>query len=138
MAGRWRGSSPGTCPPLPYKGCMGGPSLESYRAADAARKKRLAAMRTRDGVVDLAEGRAARRAAEFLKSTYGGLTLLLGIRAVVSKGVGFELEVTLVQDDPSIRICLPTAVNDVPVRVLVRNPARSSPLVSAPAVPPEP
>jgi hypothetical protein len=117
---------------------MGGPSLESYRAAEAARKKRLAAMRTRGGIVDLAEWRAARRAAEFLQSTHGRLPLLLGIRVVVSRDVGFELEVTLVRDDPAVRVCLPSAVNDVPVRIVVRNPARSSAAVSAPPVRSEP
>lgn len=106
---------------------MGGPSLESYRAAEAARKKRLAAMRTRGGIVDLAEWRAARRTAEFLQATHERLPLLLGIRVVVSRDVGFELEVTLVWDDPTVRVCLPSAVDDIPVRVVVRNPARSSP-----------
>jgi hypothetical protein len=116
---------------------MGGPSVESYRAAEAARKKRLAAMRTRDGVVDLAEWRDARRAAEFLESTHGRLPLLLAIRLLASRSVGFELEVTLVRDDPSVRVCIPSAVNDVPVRIVVRNPVRTSSSVSAPPVPSE-
>ena len=113
---------------------MGGPTIESYRAAEAARKKRLAAMRTRDGVVDLAEWREARRAAGFLESTHGDLPLFLSIRVLLAESVGFELEVTLARDDRAVRVCIPSAVNDVPVRIVVRNPDRSSPAVSAPPV----
>ncbi len=117
---------------------MGGPSLESQRAAEERRKARLAAMRTRNGVVDLAEWRAARHAADFLRSTHGDLPLFLGIRVLVSRSVGFELEVTLVRDDPMVRRCIPTAVNEVPVRIVVRNPERPPGAVSAPRVPSEP
>ncbi len=113
---------------------MGGPSLESHRAAEERRKARLAAMRTRDGVVDLAELRAARHAADFLRSTHGDLPLLLGIRVFVAKSIGFELEVTLVRNDPMVRRCIPTAVNEVPVRIVVRNPERPRGTVSAPPV----
>lgn len=117
---------------------MGGPTEESYRAAEERRKARLAAMRTRDGVLDLAEWRAARHAADFLQSTHGDLALLLGVRVLVSRNVGFELEVTLVRDDPMVRRCIPSAVNDVPVRIVVRNPDRSPSSVSAPPVRSEP
>jgi hypothetical protein len=117
---------------------MGGPSRESYRAAEEARRKRRAALRTRDGVVDLAELRAAMKAAEYLRTTHGGAPLLLGVRVVVAADVGFELEVALVQDDPRLRLCLPCAVNEVPVRVMVRNPERGAPSVSAPPVPSKP
>lgn len=106
---------------------MGGPSLESSRAAEEARRNRLASLRTRDGVVDLDEWRAALRAAKFLQSLHGRLPVLLGIRVLVSRSVGFELEVTIVRDDPMVRRCIPTAVNDVPVRVVARNPGHSSP-----------
>lgn len=117
---------------------MGCPTIESYRAAEAARKKRFAAVRTRDGVVDLTEWCEARHAAGFLESTHGNLPLLLRIRVLVAESVGFEIEVTLAQDDRGVRVCIPSAVNDVPVRIVVRNPGRSSPAVSAPPVPSEP
>ncbi len=102
---------------------MGGPSLESYRAAKAREEQRLAAMRTRDGVVDLSEWRAALSAVEFLRSTHGQVPAVLGIRLRVARDVGFELEVTLVRDDEMLRRCLPNSVNYVPVRIVVRNPA---------------
>lgn len=117
---------------------MGGPSRESYRAAEAARKKRLDALRTRDGVVDLAEWRAALPAVDFLRSMYGRLPLVLEVRLVPSSAVGFEVVVTLASEDRQVRVCLPSAVNDVPVRIEVRNPGRRSPPVSAPSVPSEP
>jgi hypothetical protein len=117
---------------------MGGPSRESYRAAEAARQKRLDAMRTRDGVVDLAEWRAALPAMEFVRSTFGRFPLLLDVRLLPSRSVGFEVVVTLARDAREIRVCLPRAVNDVPVRIVVRNPERRSRPVSAPIVPSEP
>ncbi len=115
---------------------MGGPSLESYRAAEEAKRKRRAALRTRDGVVDLAELRAAQKAAEFLRSTIGSAPLFLGVRVVVAPEVGFELEVKLAREDRPLRRCLPCSVNDVPVRVVVRNPERAA-HVSAPPLPSE-
>jgi hypothetical protein len=117
---------------------MGGPSPESYRAAKAALQRRLDAMRTRDGVVDLAEWRAALSAVGCFHSMFGMLPLLLDVRLVPSSSVGFELVVTLARDAREVRICLPSAVNDVPVRVVVRNPDRPARSVSAPFVPSEP
>ena len=117
---------------------MGGPSLESHRAAEEAKKKRIAALRTRDGVVDLAELRAAQKAAEYLRTALGPLSLVLGVRVVVAAEVGFELVMTLARDDRRVRVCLPSAVNDIPVRVEVRNPDRPAANVSAPRVPSDP
>lgn len=102
-----------------------GPSVEAYRAAAAAEaealRRRIAALRTRDGVVDLAELREALRTADFLRATCGRLPLLIGVRVVVAAEVGIELEVTIARDDDLTRRCLPTRVNDVPVRVVVRS-----------------
>jgi hypothetical protein len=117
---------------------MGGPSRESHRAAEEAKKKRIAALRTRDGVVDLAELRAAQKAAEYLRTALGQLSLVLGVRVVVAAEVGFELVMTLARDDRRVRVCLPSAVNDIPVRVEVRNPDRPAANVSAPRVPSDP
>jgi hypothetical protein len=88
--------------------------------------------------MDLAEWRAARHAAESRQSTDGRFPLLLGNRVFVSRDVGFELELTLVSENPTVRVCLLSAVNDVPVRIVVRDRFRSSPAVSAPPVPSEP
>jgi hypothetical protein len=106
--------------------------------SEEARKGRLAAMRTRDGVVDLAEWRAALRAAEFLRMTHGALPLLLEVRLVTAREVGFEVVVRLVRDDTMLRRCLPRSVNDVPVRVEVLNPDPEVGPVSAPRLPSEP
>lgn len=92
-------------------------------------------MRTRDGVVDLAEWRAALPAVEFLRSAHGHHPLLLDVRLVPSGTVGFELELILAREAPEIRMCLPRAVNDIPVRVVVLNPDRASRPVSTPSVP---
>jgi hypothetical protein len=117
---------------------MGGPSRESWLRSEEARKRRIAALRTRDGVVDLAELRAAQKAAEFLRTTLGQFSLVLGVRVVVAAEVGFELVVTLARDDRRVRVCLPSAVNDIPVRIEVRNPGRSPASVSAPCVSSDP
>ncbi|HET9553235.1 MAG TPA: hypothetical protein VFP50_09730 [Anaeromyxobacteraceae bacterium] len=99
---------------------MGGPNVEAYRRAAEQERRRIAALRTRDGVIDLAELRAARVAADFLRGTYGRLPLLVGIRVVLAAQVGFELEVAIAREDHLTRVGLPTAVNHVPVRVVVR------------------
>jgi hypothetical protein len=114
---------------------MGGPSRESWLRSEEARKKRLKAMRTRAGVVDLAEWRAALRAAEFLRSTHGGLPMVLDVRLLTASEVGFEVVVKLVRDDVMLRRCLPRSVNDVPVRVEVVNPGAGERSVSAPDLP---
>lgn len=117
---------------------MGGPSRESWLKAEEARKKRLAALRTRDGVVDLGEWRTALRAAEFLRLTHGAVPLLLDVRLVVARDAGFEVVVRLVREDTMLRRCLPRSVNDVPVRVEVTNPGSGAGPVSAPGLPSEP
>jgi hypothetical protein len=117
---------------------MGGPSRESLLRSEEARKKRLAAMRTRNGVVDLAEWRAALRAAEFLRMTHGAVPLLLEVRLAVAREVGFEVVVRLVRDDTMLRRCLPRSVNDVPVHVEVVNPDAGQRSMSAPVLPSEP
>jgi hypothetical protein len=101
-------------------------------------EERLAAMRTRDGVVDLAELREARRTAEFLRSSVGKLPLFHDVRVVLAAEDGFELEVSLLRESRQVRVCLPSSVNDVPVRVVVRNPELSAGSVSAPVLPSEP
>lgn len=117
---------------------MGGPSRESYLAAEKRRKERRDALRTRDGVIDLAELRAAQKAADFLRTTHGQAPFLLGVRVVVAPEVGFEIEVILARDDRRLRVCLPSSVNEIPVRVVVRNADRSAAPVSAPSLPSEP
>lgn len=105
---------------------MGGPSRESYLAAKKRKQERLDALRTRGGVVDLAEWRKALR-------TVAGLTGLLqnppwlgAVRLAAAEEVGFELHVTLLWDSPQARMCLPCSVDDVPVRVLVLNPGAAA------------
>jgi hypothetical protein len=117
---------------------MGGPSRESYRAAEAARKKRLDAMRTRDGIVDLEEFRVAQRTALWLEQLVGSSPSFLSARLVPAPTAGFELRLTLVRDDPDLRLCLPSSVDDVPVRVIARNAGRPSASVSAHSVRCEP
>jgi hypothetical protein len=95
-------------------------------------------MRTRCGVVDLAEWRAALRAVEFLRSLYGRLPLVIDARLRPASTVGFELVVTLVREDRQVRVSLPRAVNDVPVRIVVRNPGQGAQGGSAPALPTQP
>jgi len=100
---------------------MGGPSRESYQAAAKARCRRLAAMRTRDGVVALAEWRIAARAARWIEATFGTAPSFLGVRIGLAKEVGFELHIHLLQEDEQLRMCLPSSVDDVPLVVHVRN-----------------
>jgi hypothetical protein len=116
---------------------MGGPSRESYRRSQAAKQRRLDALRTRGGVVDLAEWRAALRTLEYVRAVVRQFPIALDVRLAVASGAGFELVVTLVQDDRRIR-ALPSSANDVPVRVEVRNPDRAAATVSAPLLPSHP
>ena len=94
-------------------------------------------MRSRDGVVDIAEWRIAQRAARALEGLLHEPPWLLGVRVVTSQSVGFEIVVTLVRDERDIRMCLPSSIDDVPVRVVARNPSRAPASVSAPSVPSE-
>lgn len=97
------------------------------RAEEERRRERLAALRTRDGVVDLEEWREARRAAAFLASLYYAPPWLAGIGVGLAPDVGCELRVTISIDTPLIRRCVPTTVNDIPVRVVVGKASGSAP-----------
>jgi hypothetical protein len=103
---------------------MGGPSRESYQAADKAKRRRLDAMRTRDGVVDLAEWRAAVRAAQWIEVIFETAPSFLGARVALAERAGFELHVVLLWDDRQLRACFPSSVNEVPVVIDVRNASR--------------
>jgi hypothetical protein len=100
---------------------MGGPSRASYLAAQKRKAARLAAMRTRDGVVDLAEWRAALPSVAAIQRLLGPSPWLVEARLAPAADVGFVLRVTLLWDAEEARLCLPTTVNDVPVQVVVRN-----------------
>jgi hypothetical protein len=100
---------------------MGGPSRESYLAAKKRRQERLDALCTRGGIVDLAEWRKALGIVGALERLLHDPPWLLGVRLAAADEVGFELRVTLLWDSPEARMCLPSAVNDVPVRIVVRN-----------------
>ncbi len=95
--------------------------MQFYLDSEAAREARLAAMRTRDGVIDLAEWRVARKAAAAFAEIVNHAPWLLDARVVPASTVGFELHVTLLVDDPLILACLPTHVNDVPVRIVAKH-----------------
>ena len=97
---------------------MGGPSAAAYRAAEEARRKRRDALRTRDGVVDLAEWRAAVRSARFLEKQLAGSHAVVCVRPAAAATVGFELRGTLWWRDPDYPG--PTAVDEIPVRYRVR------------------
>jgi hypothetical protein len=101
---------------------MGGPSRESYLAAQKRKQERLDALRTRDGVVDLAEWRSALRAAAGLQNLLHDPPWLGGVRLAPAPEVGFELRVTMLWESHQARMCLPSSVDDVPVRVMVLNP----------------
>jgi hypothetical protein len=97
---------------------------EAYQRAEEARAERRRRLRTRDGVVDLSEWREAKRAERFARETFGGISWVSSICVALAEDVGFAMEVVLVQDSPTFRRCLPSAVNEIPVRV--RGPAGSS------------
>lgn len=109
---------------------MGGPSRESYLAAEERKRQRIAALRTRDGVVDLAEWRKALGAVSALERLLQDPPWLLRVRLVTAPEVGFELRVELLWDSPEGRMCLPSSVNDVPVKRVVLNPGRRRPCPS--------
>jgi hypothetical protein len=98
-------------------------TVQALLEAEAAREQRRATLRTRDGVVDLAEWRVARKAAAALDELLGHPAWLLEARVVPASELGFELRVTVLIDDPVVLACLPTWVNDVPLRVTARNAA---------------
>lgn len=101
---------------------MGGPSRRSHLAAQVRERRRLAALRTRHGVVDLAEWRKARRAAAALEGLLHEPPWLLEVRLVPAATAGLELRVVLLRDSPAARLSLPRSIDDVPVRIVVRNP----------------
>jgi hypothetical protein len=103
---------------------MGGPSRESYQAAEKARRRRLDAMRTRGGLVDLAEWRVAVRAAQWIEVIFETAPSFLGARVALAERAGFELHVVLQWDDRQLPLCFPSSVNEVPVVVDVRDASR--------------
>jgi hypothetical protein len=105
---------------------MGGPSRESYLAAQKRKQERLDALRTRGGVVDLAEWRKALRTVDGLERLLHAPPWLGAVRLAAAPDVGFELRVTLLWDSAQARMCLPRSVDDVPVRVLVLNPGAAA------------
>jgi len=109
---------------------MGGPSRESYLAAQERKRQRLAALRTREGVVDLAEWRKALRAGAALEGLLHEPPWLLRIRLAPAPEAGFELRVELLWDAPQARMCLPCSIDDIPVKVVVLNPDRDRPCPS--------
>jgi hypothetical protein len=102
---------------------MGGPSRESYRRAEERKQARLAALRTRDGVVDLAEWRKVLPVQAWLEGHVGDFPAVLRVRLAPAPHVGFVVRVVLVTDSEAVRMALPTAVDDVPVEVVVLNAA---------------
>lgn len=100
---------------------MGGPSRESYLAAMKQRQARRDALRTRGGVVALDEWREGLRAVAALERLLHDPPWLLGIRLGVARDVGLELTVKLLQESRHARVCLPCHVNEIPVRIEVRN-----------------
>jgi hypothetical protein len=86
---------------------MGGPSRESYLKAKEAQKNRLAALRTRRGVVDLGEWRKAAPVACALEGMLHEPPWLLAVRLVVAEKVGFEIHAEVLWDAPQARMCLP-------------------------------
>jgi hypothetical protein len=80
--------------------------------------------------VDLAEWRSALRARAALEGLLHDPPWLLQVRLAAAEEVGFELRVELLWDSPEARLCLPSSVDDAPVKVVVRNPARRRPCPS--------
>lgn len=94
-------------------------TAEGYRRAQQAKAERRRRLRTRGGVVDLSEWRDALGAERFAREIVGGLAQVASIRVRPAEDVGFVLEIALLQDEPTVRLCLPTAVDEIPVRVRV-------------------
>lgn len=105
---------------------MGGPTKESYLAATKRKQERIDALRTRDGLVDLAEWRAALRTVTGLKALFHDAPWLGDVRLAPAADVGFELRVVVLWDAQRAKMCLPSSVDDVPVRVIVKNPTAPS------------
>ncbi len=101
---------------------MVGPSRESVLAAQKRLQERRDALRTRDGVVDLEEWRAARRAVAGLVALLRDPPWLVGVRLAPAEDVGVEVRVTMLWDSPEGRLRLPASLDDIPVRVVVLNP----------------
>jgi hypothetical protein len=101
---------------------MGGPSRAGYREAEKRRRARRDALRTRGGVVDLAEWCAALRTVAAVEGLLHEPPWLKSVQLAPAAEVGFELRVTMLWDSAEARMCLPASVDGVPVRVLVRNP----------------
>ncbi len=102
---------------------MGGPTRESCKAAEKARARRRAALRSSPGLVDLREWRAARDALRALDRFVAWSSWVLSTSVVPGADGKLELRVTLLQDSREVRMCLPSAVNEIPVQIVVRNPA---------------
>lgn len=106
---------------------MGGPTAGSYRASEEARQRRLAARRTRDGVVDLAEWRHAWRAARGLRVLLCDPPWLLDARVAVTRPVGLEIVMRVTRADRDVLVCIPSSMDDVPVRVVAASRGRAGP-----------
>jgi hypothetical protein len=101
---------------------MGGPSRAAYREAEKRRRARRDALRTRGGVVDLTEWRAALRTVAAVEGLLHEPPWLKSVQLAPAADVGCDLRVTMLWDSAEARMCLPASVDGVPVRVLVRNP----------------
>jgi hypothetical protein len=93
---------------------MGGPSTESYLEVQKGRPARRDALRTRGGVVALAEWRGARRAVTALLGLLHDPPWLLDMRLAPAADAGLELSVTMLWDDAQGRMFLPTSVDEIP------------------------
>ena len=67
--------------------------------------------------IDLAEWRQALLAERFARETFGGVAGVASIRVVPAEDVGFVVEIMLARGDPMLRRCMPSEVNEIPVRV---------------------
>jgi hypothetical protein len=77
---------------------MGGPSRAGYREAEKRSRARRDALRTRDGVVDLTEWRAALRTVVAVEGLLHGPPWLKSVQLAPAADVGFELRVTMLWD----------------------------------------
>jgi hypothetical protein len=74
---------------------MGGPSRAGYREAEKRRRAQRDALRTRGGVVDLAEWRAALRTVAAVEGLLHEPPWLKSVQLAPAADVGFELRVTM-------------------------------------------
>jgi hypothetical protein len=102
---------------------MGGPSRAGYLEAEKRRRAQRDALRTRGGVVDLADWRAALRTGAAFEGLLHEPPWLKSVQLAPAADVGFELRGTMLWDSAKARMCLPASVDGVPVRVLVQNPS---------------